>query len=1127
MFRSPLGFTPSCHPHDYPSASFPMSMTPSIRHSRRSRPTVSPYRIALRVGVVLVALCAAETRAANITWDGGGVSGTDWNTATNWGGDVLPTSADTVLFTSSGLPANTVVSLGANQTVYGLTFNPYSSVPTFTIGSAADITAGYTLTLTNVYRGDNNGGTQTIAANVKLAGNSTWNIVNGYSGSVAVSGSIGSDSSVILTKEGSNNLTLSGNNTFTGGVRVLGGSIIMSGTNAYTGATTASGGTVTLNFGAATTTDIINSGSALVLGGIRGGGSVTVTGRNLANVVNSQTFNGVTLNAGASTLTVNNGISSGKTLVSLGAITRNAGSTLNFVQPTTNATLSAQNGFTTSATNDASGILGAWATVGGTEYASNNGTNIVAYTGYTDQAGNVLADAPTTNLRITSATTGDITQGSGTTTVNTIRVNDAAARVIAVGTGNILRTNGILATGAGGLTIGASGDAGSLTAGAADNTAGELILNNSTAVTVNSVIANNGTGVVALTKSGAGTLTLGGTNTYTGGTFINAGTLALTAGSTDQLSTAGDITLTGGTFNLGAGTSQTTSGAVVIAGGTLSNGTLTKSGANFEVRAGTISTKLAGSAGLDKTTGGTLTFTNTSANTFTGDTTITEGSVVGSSAASVVSISGNLIVGSVSGGNAASYSNSGNNVNFASNKNVTVYSNGSVSFGGGAQNLSGTINIIGGSVSGSQIYNQGATYNLTGGSLTGTFYVQGGTYNILASASTATVGIGTNAGNQTFNVADGAAATDVAYTGSQGGSTNLTKTGAGLMRASGSSSYTGITTISGGTLSVTTLANGGSNSSIGAAAVAATNLRLGNDTVLQYVGTGHSTDRLFTVNGTAAGHSATLEASGTGAANFTNTGSVAWGTTNQTRTLKLGGTSTADNTLAALIANNGTGAVSLTKQDAGKWIITGANTYTGATTVNGGSLIVNGSLASGSAVTVNSGGTLGGSGTIGGSVTVNSGGYLSAGNSPGVLTVGSLSLGTGSTSVFEIGGATRGTEYDGVTVTTASGLTYGGALSMAFTSTLANDTTYDLFSFTGTAGGSFTSVVSTGVYAGTWTFANDVWTLDSNSQLLTFNGATGDITIAASSVPEPSAFALFGGVIALAVVAGRRSRRRA
>ncbi len=71
------------------------------------------------------------------------------------------------------------------------------------------------------------------------------------------------------------------------------------------------------------------------------------------------------------------------------------------------------------------------------------------------------------------------------------------------------------------------------------------------------------------------------------------------------------------------------------------------------------------------------------------------------------------------------------------------------------------------------------------------------------------------------------------------------------------------------TLEVNTLANGGSNSSIGSSSNVAANLLIQGST-LKYVGTGHTTDRLFTI-GTAG---ATLDASGTGAVVFSNTGNA-------------------------------------------------------------------------------------------------------------------------------------------------------------------------------------------------------------------------------------------------------------
>jgi hypothetical protein len=72
--------------------------------------------------------------------------------------------------------------------------------------------------------------------------------------------------------------------------------------------------------------------------------------------------------------------------------------------------------------------------------------------------------------------------------------------------------------------------------------------------------------------------------------------------------------------------------------------------------------------------------------------------------------------------------------------------------------------------------------------------------------------------------------------------------------------------------------------------------------------------------------------------------------------------------------------------------------------------VVNGQLLD-TAVTVNGGGTLGGDGKVP-ATTVQAGGVLAPGDSPGTLTVGSLSLATGSTFNEQLGGTIAGTRYD-------------------------------------------------------------------------------------------------------------------
>jgi autotransporter-associated beta strand protein len=112
----------------------------------------------------------------------------------------------------------------------------------------------------------------------------------------------------------------------------------------------------------------------------------------------------------------------------------------------------------------------------------------------------------------------------------------------------------------------------------------------------------------------------------------------------------------------------------------------------------------------------------------------------------------------------------------------------------------------------------------------------------------------------------------------------------------------------------------------------------------------------------------------------------------------------------------------ITKNGAGTLTLTNAaNTLSLSVTVNGGTLLVNGNLGANTAaggLTVNSGATLGGSGTIYRNTVISSGGTLSPGNSPGILTIwGSLNMAApvttpAATLVMQLNGPTPGTGYD-------------------------------------------------------------------------------------------------------------------
>lgn len=213
--------------------------------------------------------------------------------------------------------------------------------------------------------------------------------------------------------------------------------------------------------------------------------------------------------------------------------------------------------------------------------------------------------------------------------------------------------------------------------------------------------------------------------------------------------------------------------------------------------------------------------------------------------------------------------------------------------------------------------------------------------------SSGTLNFGTKPG--IFVAAGKSATISAAVTGSPG----VSKYGTGTLTLSGNNTYSGATVINAGTISVGVLANGGSSSNLGASSSSAAHLVFLGGT-LNYTGTGHSTDRLFTI-GAGGG---TLISSGSGALNLTNTGSVAFNGAGN-RTLTLSGTNTGNNILAASVSNNGGNATSITKSGSGRWILTGNNSATGTVTISGGTLqIGNGGTSGSIAGNVTNGGHL-------------------------------------------------------------------------------------------------------------------------------------------------------------------------
>ena len=124
---------------------------------------------------------------------------------------------------------------------------------------------------------------------------------------------------------------------------------------------------------------------------------------------------------------------------------------------------------------------------------------------------------------------------------------------------------------------------------------------------------------------------------------MSKGTLNLSGNNV--LSTSGNITVTGGNLDLG-GYSQTTSGTVSFQGGIVQDGTIVELGSTpCDAHAGEIDAVLDGNIGLTKTGSGTLVLGG--ANTYFGDTTVSEGTLeLGRSNAVPVGVGhGNVVIG--------------------------------------------------------------------------------------------------------------------------------------------------------------------------------------------------------------------------------------------------------------------------------------------------------------------------------------------------------------------------------------------------------------------------------------------------------------------------------------------------
>lgn len=942
------------------------------------------------------ALSSPRADAATYTWTSTTTGTLDWTTAGNWFGSnqyVSDPSNELVFFSDSTtniaagtrtITTNVPATLSLNTlTLNGKGASSGASSSTITIGTSASTWTIGDGTTSIVNLNGTQGATGaadfniTVGANLILNQSQTLFTGNGTAGNgnntaygpgFTFSGAITEASSgYSLIKSGTSRLTLSSNNlSFTGGITVNGGVLFLTGNSTLNLANgiTIDGASSILQIGNNTATQLTSganptgtyggnfilanggtlqfrsSANQILTGSITGAGGLTKMGTGTLTLSDTNTYTGKTVIAPTS------GPTSAGTLVVSSFNSVNGGTPLrsssSLGAPTTvaNGTIDLGAGIQATAALQYSGLL-----------ATGETTDRVINLIFNSSGTRTLNASGSGLLRFTSAFTSNAT-GTG------------AFILSGTGTGQIdqglpqLSTAGLDKQGTGIWTLGGSG----LFTGSTRITNGILSLSNATALqnspfdTTNSVLGGASAGLRIATT----TLTLGGL------TGSNAFDTRFTTTS------GGYSGLTALTLNTASGATPSYSAAIVDGATGM---TLTKSGAGTQTLSG--------------------------ANTFTGATTVSAGTLILDYATqnnSKLSDSASLTLG-----NATLTLSGGSHTEVVSS---TILSENTAS---SITRSSGTSVIQLGNIT----VNTSSSLNL-GASGIATTNNTNNSFGILGFWATITgEGWAVNSTNGANGSITGAAYTDLTRLSS--GTKALTGGSAHYRIIEGTGTAGDITMASAGTTSIDTLVNAATTA--GTVDIGTGNI-LSTSAILQGTGAGALTIGVLATPGSLTA----LTAGG-------DLGIVA----NSANTI----------TINSLIANN-TSASSLTKYGSGQLTITTNPTYTGATIISGGTLDMSGiasnPLNSSSGLTFTGTGTFvyeGGTAKALPSTTVNSGVTANFRNSSSgsntSFTMASLS-GSGTFSVDNPGGSGQG-----------KGITFGNMSS--FTGVLRFQNTGSSFYF--------------------------------------------------------------------------------
>ncbi len=624
----------------------------------------------------------------------------------------------------------------------------------------------------------------------------------------------------------------------------------------------------------------------------------------------------------------------------------------------------------------------------GSPYTWNDGTTNAQAALWSSTSGGTSA------VSAASFTTSDIAQFNNT---NGATSGTAVFYNVNIANGANVNINGISTTNWNtNVVIGAAGTTGKITFGGSTPT----ITNPGSggSITINAVI--DGSSGLTIAGTGGGT-TLTATNIFTGGLAITGLVNVSSIGNSNASSQlgAGAVTLNGGTLNytgsgetsarqftygLSSGTIQNNgSGALTLSGAPLYSATnavrtitLAGSNTNDNTFSGLIANNGTGVVALSKSGAGKWILSNN--NTYTGVTTISGGT---------------LAVSSI--GNGGTAGNLGQATNAASNLVIT----------GGTLQYTGS----------GETTNRGITFGVSGTTLDAS-----GSGAIVFSNSAIAVDFNNSPRTATFtgsNTGDNEFKGVITDSGT--GKTAIVKNGAGKWILSGANTATGIVRIDAGTLSVSSIGNGGAAGGLGQASNAAANLIIATGT-LKYTGSGETTDRAITFGGTA-GTTPTIDSSGSGAL-ILSASAHAYGSV-VARTITLTGSNTNNNEIQGVIANGSNGNNSIVKSGAGKWVLSGTNTFTNGVTINAGTLSV---------ATIGNGGqngNLGASSTTAANLTLGGGTLQYTGSTASTDRNFVLTASTAST--IDVSTAGSSLTISGASTNTSGSLTKAGAGTLA------------------------------------------------------------------------------------------------